>query len=452
MNFLPKQTIFIVGNEACERFGFYGMRSILVIFMTTALMMNESQAISTVHMFIALVYLTPLLGAWLADKMLGRYRTILYVSIIYCLGFFILATSDFFQDIETKKHILYSGLFVIGLGSGGIKPCVSAFMGDQIPAKDTKTMTRAYSAFYWSINLGSFFAFLIIPAVRDHYGWSWAFTIPGIFMALATFLLWCGRNQYHHIPPNKKREGSGFWEILFDSIRNGGFKNIETLHGASKVNDVKRVLRILSIFVFVIPFWALFDQTASSWVLQGKQMVPVDFSLGGNMISIGPEQLQAANPTFVMLLIPFLSIFIYPYIGRFGHPLIRMGSGIFLSAVAFVIVAWFQSRLDAGESMSIAWQLLPYLVLTVSEILLSTTGLEFAYTQAPANLKSIITSCWNLTIFLANLLVAGITAIYSFAFNGKTVISPEGFMFYAGMTAFVAILFAIAARSYVKNV
>lgn len=453
MSFLPKQTLYIVGNEACERFGFYGMKGILTLFIMNKLLMTEEAAIARVHLFVALVYLTPLLGAWLADKVLGRYRTILYVSLVYCLGFGILTTTDCFTSIEARKWVLYTGLFIIGLGSGGIKPCVSTFMGDQIPDQSPKIMTRAYNAFYWSINLGSLFAFITIPTVRDEYGWKWAFAVPGIFMALATFIFWLGRRQYVHIPPRREKSESGFWSILFHIIFKGGTENARRQYGESKVGDVIRVLRILSIFVFVIPFWSLFDQTASSWVIQGKSMVALNIPLPwGTTWTIGPEQFQAANPIFVMIFIPVISIFIYPYIGKFGRPLFRMGSGIGLAAVSFAIVAWLQYRLEQGETLSIAWQLIPYFVLTISEILLSTTGLEFAYTQAPKSLKSVITSFWNVTIFLGNILVAVITWLLPEQQDGgSSAVSTTGFLIYAGLTALVTVFFAISAKHYQKG-
>ena len=197
----PPQTKYIVGNEACERFSFYGMKSILVLYMVNALAMSESDAMEIAHLFTALIYVLPLLGAWIADRFLGRYRTILYVSLFYCLGHGVLATADLTQSIEIKRMILMTGLFIIALGAGGIKPCVSAFVGDQVGGFDSKTMTRVYAAFYWAINFGSFFSFLVIPWIHKNWGYSWAFAIPGIFMALATFVFWCGRKQYLHKAP-----------------------------------------------------------------------------------------------------------------------------------------------------------------------------------------------------------------------------------------------------------
>lgn len=110
-----------------------------------------------------------------------------------------------------------------------------------------------------------------------------------------------------------------------------------------------------------------------------------------------------------MVFIPLITVFVYPKVVTLARPLVRLGTGLALSSVTFLIVAFLQYRLEGGASMSIAWQLIPYCVLTISEILLSTTGLEFAYTQAPLHLKSVITSFWNLTIFAGNMLVAAIT-------------------------------------------
>lgn len=203
MNALPSQSRFIIGTEACERFSFYGMKSILMLYMTGHLLMSENWATSTLHIFVGMVYLLPVAGAWLADKVWGRYKTILYISLLYCVGHGVLATADLFQTIEARRYILMAGLLIIALGAGGIKPCVSAFMGDQIPDKSPRLMTKAFNAFYWAINLGSFFSFLVIPAMEQHYGYSWAFAVPGIFMGIATFVFWLGRREYNKIPPSR---------------------------------------------------------------------------------------------------------------------------------------------------------------------------------------------------------------------------------------------------------
>ena len=413
-NRLPSQTAFIVGNEACERFCYYGIMAVLMAYLTSAnsLKMKDDQATEIIHLFKSAVYLTPLLGAWIADRWLGRYRTILFVSLVYCLGNLVLAT--------TAGNVwgLYAGLFLIALGAGGIKPCVSTFVGDQFGPHQQHLLPKVYGLFYWSINFGSFFAFGLIPAVRDNYGYAWAFGIPGIFMAMATLILWLGRKRYVRVPPAvsqpQKRQ----------PIR----------------TTIKAVAGILMIFASAPFFWALYDQTSSTWIIQGKQMqvwdalsfhlgrVPQVFDMFLKLLFTGAadatgtgctyvlkldaDRMQSFNPLLIMLLIPAF-MWLYPKLEQWTgiriSPLRRMVTGMVLLAVSFVIVGWFQQRIDQGEQISIVWQTLPYTLLTIGEILFSATGLEFAFSQAPASMKSTIMSFWLLTTAAGNALVALLT-------------------------------------------
>src|SRR5277367_4656254 len=184
----PAQIKFIVGNEACERFSYYGMRSILAGYITGAVLkgglgQDDDSATSIIHAFVSANYFMPLFGAWVSDKILGRYHTILWVSLFYCAGHGVLACSEFAGGVHGKPVCLYTGLALIAFGSGGIKPCVSAFMGDQFKPDQGHLLQKAYGAFYFTINFGSFFSFLVIPWVKDHHGYSAAFLVPGILMA-----------------------------------------------------------------------------------------------------------------------------------------------------------------------------------------------------------------------------------------------------------------------------
>ncbi len=526
----PPQTKYIVGNEACERFSFYGMKSILVLYMVNALAMSESEAMEVAHLFNALIYILPLLGAWIADRFLGRYRTILYVSLFYCLGHGVLATADLTQSLEIKRWILLTGLFIIALGAGGIKPCVSAFVGDQVGGFDSKTMTRVYAAFYWSINFGSFFSFLVIPWVHKNWGYSWAFAIPGIFMALATFVFWCGRRQYLHKAPAQpefvpalmcrifrgakeacERFGGAAVSratstaiqiaafivvapivILLGSQAKSGAETLAALSGAGETaagfcglaalllyvaalvlaglkaaasfglqnffgttgsmifnkravteqlysaeqrKEARNMLRVLTVFLLIIPFWSLFDQTSTSWILQGRSMQEIQFSLFGVNFFFGAEEMQSINPAFVMTLVPILTLLVYPYIGKWSTPLKRMGLGIVLAGGSYGIVAWLQTRLDAGEQLSILWQIIPYFVITVAEILVSTTGLEYAYTSAGDKLKSIVSSFWYLTSTMGNFLVIYLTGLVN------NPASTETFLLYGALSVCIGLVF-----------
>jgi POT family proton-dependent oligopeptide transporter len=442
---LPPQIPFIIGNEACERFSFYGMRNILTVFLIDWLLRNqvpgqaerEAGAKAVFHLFVFGVYFTPLLGGFLADRFLGKYRTILYISLLYCAGHACLAI---FHDTPTG---FYAGLTLIALGSGGIKPCVSALVGDQFTEENKHLVNKVFAVFYWSINLGSFFASLLIPKTLRLWGPSVAFGIPGILMALATIVFWLGRNLYVKVPPTGKNPHS-FLAVLRSAWRNRsrGVRFLDRAraeHPEEAVEGVKAVFRVLSIFAFIPFFWMLFDQKASTWVVQARSM---DLQVGP--WSFEPSQMQLVNPALVMLLIPFTTGIVYPFFKRIGWeltPLRRMPLGIALGATAFVIAGILNMPVAAGERISILWQIVPYVVLTVGEILVSVTGLEFAYTQAPRTMKSVIQSFWNLTTAAANLAVALASAL---AFFTGTAL----FFYYAGFAYLAAIGLALVARRY----
>ena len=453
----PPQIKFIVGNEACERFSYYGMRSILAGYITGEVLkgglgQTPDTATSIIHLFVFANYFMPLFGAWLSDKLIGRYHTILWVSLFYCAGHGVLACSDLAGGVHGKLWCLYIGLALIAFGSGGIKPCVSAFMGDQFKPEQSHLLQKAYGAFYWAINFGSFFSFLVIPWIKNHYNYSAAFAVPGVLMALATFIFWLGTKHYTCVPPSRETKSAGFFKVFFHALaakRAPGqsfWDAAKDRFSEKEVDAAKSVLPILIVFALVPPFWSLFDQSNSTWVLQGEKMVPT--SLLG--LDIGAEQMQSVNPAMVMVLVPLLTLGIYPYIGRFAAPLRRMSYGMFLGAASFLVVAWLQARIEAGAQLSVLWQAVPYLILTTAEVLISTTGLEFAFREAAPEMKSLIMSFWLLTIAFGDLLVVAITKLLpgTGANAHAASVSTDRFLLYAGLTFVVAILFSVVAAFY----
>src|SRR5262245_33045965 len=208
----PPQIKYIIGNEACERFSYYGMIGILELYLKDRMQMGAAGATQTLHLFGAAVYFLPLLGGWLADRYWGRYRTILGISLFYCLGHGTLAL------FEGSRAGLFAGLTLLAIGAGGIKPCVSAFVGDQFKPDQDRALTRIYAWFYWTVNLGAAFGFFVIPIVRNHAGYSWAFGVPGIFMGLATLIFWLGSKHYVRQPPQRAHKGAGFLQIIWYAL------------------------------------------------------------------------------------------------------------------------------------------------------------------------------------------------------------------------------------------
>ena len=438
----PRQIQYIVWNEACERYSYYGMRSILVIFLVQYLMLSKSQATADYHIFAGACYLFPVLGAYISDRFWGKYKTILYLSLVYCLGHAFLAV---FENSQTG---FYWGLGLIALGSGGIKPCVSAHVGDQFKPSQKASLQKVFDLFYFMINFGSFFSTMITPWTLQAYGPGVAFGIPGILMFIATFIFWLGRNHYVHVPPTGKNPHVTA-NVLKSALKNmssgkGFFEGAKADHPEKDVDAVKSAFNVSKIFIAVTIFWALFDQHGSSWVLQAKEM-NLDVNIFGWQTTLLPSQIPALNPIMVMILIPLFTFGIYPLCEKVFRtemtPLKRMGAGMFVAAASFVFVAVYQYILDGGTQISVLWQVIPFLVITMAEVMISITGLQFAYTQAPRSMKSTIMSMWLLTVFFGNMITAYIAKIN--VFEGGNF-----FMFFAILMAVFGFVFVWIAKNY----
>lgn len=444
---LPRQIPFIIGNEACERFSFYGMRSILTAFLVESLLLTQvpdegarkALAKEQFHLFVAGVYFFPLLGGFVADKFFGKYRTILWLSILYVVGHVFLAL------FENSVNGFYAGLFLIALGSGGIKPCVSSMVGDQFTDKNKHLAKKVFAYFYFSINFGSFFASLLIPQMRKWFGASVAFGLPAVLMAAAVVVFWLGRDHYVRVPP-APGDPDSFIRVIWTGFFGKGdsfWERAEKKHAAEAVEGTRAVFRLLGIFAFIPFFWMLFDQKASTWVIQAKQM---DQKVGS--LTIEPSQMQSINPALVMILIPLTTEVIYPAFKRWGYeltPLRRIPIGMVIGASSYVVAGLIDRPVAAGQSISILWQLAPYLLLTVAEILVSTTGLEFAYSQAPRKMKGTIMAFWSLTNTIANIGVSQFTPLNE---RHKWVVGSDQFFVYAGLALIAGIGLALYARSY----
>jgi POT family proton-dependent oligopeptide transporter len=549
----PPGVPYIVGNEACERFSFYGMKTILQVHLTSLFALQayiqasadplaaSKAATQIVHLFIAGVYAFPMIGALVADRFAGKYRTILYLSLVYCAGNAVLAVA------ESQLLGMYLGLALIAIGSGGIKPCVSANVGDQFGKANLFRLQTIFQIFYFSINFGSFFATLLIPYLRNNagrilierfpgtfggadplrLGSSIAFGLPGVLMFLATLIFWLGRRKFVHVPPQPggniglldalcsvslfmsfghlfasvdlvgRAIGSNValkWSILGgislgflvlglylfnlrQKIRpDDGFFAI-TLHvlavklglrptdpgtprgfwgpgysryGAATDGPIA-VFKIISIFFLVSVFWALFDQHSSTWIRQAQKMDLWIWGEGrGSFLGIPNFRFDASqtpmlNPLLVMLLIPLMNV-AYRLVERTGietTPLRRVTFGMFLTSLSFVATALLQQHIvnSPERSVWIGWQVIQYTLMTIGEVMVSVTGLEFAYTQAPKRMKSTVMGFWLLTVSVGNVLVA-------FLAGFEKLSEVDFFWTFAGLSAGAAVLFAARAAFY----
>ena len=214
----PPGIPYIVGNEGAERFSYYGMRQILYVYLISLFLGYAAEnavspdqlaearvhATQVTHLFFAGVYVFPMIGAILSDRLLGKYRVIFWISLVYCAGNAAVAFCGYVGGpgrVSLAQIAMFTGLTLIAVGSGGIKPCVSANVGDQFTARNSHLLTRIFQVFYFTINFGSFFSSFLIPKVLEHWGPAWAFGIPGLLMGLATFVFWLGRKRFVQAPP-----------------------------------------------------------------------------------------------------------------------------------------------------------------------------------------------------------------------------------------------------------
>ena len=421
---MPKGIPYIISNEFAERFSFYGMRGILVVYMTQYLMgpdgqqafMSDEKATEYFHLFVMSAYIFPILGAILSDGFLGKYRTIITLSIVYVLGHLALAVD------ETRVGLLV-GLGLIAVGSGGIKPCVSAHVGDQFGAQNERLITKVFSWFYFSINLGATISSLLTPVLLSRYGPGVAFGVPGVLMFIATIAFWMGRNVFVHIPPG----GPAFVKEAFSG------------------EGLRAMMKLSVIFVFIAMFWALFDQTGSTWVLQAQDM---DRHWMG--VEWLPSQLQAVNPILILILIPTFSYGVYPLAQKFVKvtPLRKITVGLFMTSTPFLISAWIQQRIDAGQTPNIQCQIYSYVILTAAEVLVSITALEFSYTQAPKKMKSLIMGLFLSSVALGNGFTAAVNFFIQNEDGSSKLEGPNYFLFFALLMTVTAGLFSVVALTY----
>lgn len=204
----PKAVWFILFSELCERFSYYGMKAVLIIYLSEFLQMEDGTALVAYHLFVAGCYFSPLLGGWVSDAYWGRYRTILYLSCVYIAGLVALTVSgvpSLYPETGRTAAGAAIGLILIAVGTGGIKPCVSAFGGDQITGSPAQ-LTAFFTIFYISINVGSLLSIIITPQLEEHLpaniGFVVSFGLPAALMALSALVLFLGRNMYKMNPPH----------------------------------------------------------------------------------------------------------------------------------------------------------------------------------------------------------------------------------------------------------
>ncbi|XP_059776981.1 solute carrier family 15 member 2 isoform X2 [Balaenoptera ricei] len=329
----PLSIVFIVVNEFCERFSYYGMKAVLTLYFLYFLHWSEDTSTSVYHAFSSLCYFTPILGAAIADSWLGKFKVLSMV-----------------------------GLSLIALGTGGIKPCVAAFGGDQFEEKHAEERTRYFSVFYLSINAGSLISTFVTPMLRGDvqcFGkdcYALAFGVPGLLMVIALVVFAMGSKIYRKPPPEGNivtQVVKCIWFAISNRFKNRSADIPKREHwldwAAEKyprhlIMDVKALTRVLFLYIPLPMFWALLDQQGSRWTLQATRM-------NGNLgfFVLQPDQMQVLNPFLVLIFIPLFDLVIYRLVSKCGinfTSLRKMAVGMILACLAFAVAATVEIKIN----------------------------------------------------------------------------------------------------------
>jgi POT family proton-dependent oligopeptide transporter len=553
---------FFFWGEFAERCSYYGMRAILALYMTDRLGVDKADAGTFMSLFIAMCYFFPLIGGYIADNFLGKYWTIVLFAIPYVVAQFLVGVEN--------KYVVFGSLVLLAMGSGVIKPNISTLMGltyDQQRPGQEQLRTSAFSWFYMSINIGAALSQFSMPLIRDAYGYWVAFLFPAGLMALALFIFAMGKRYYGKEVIERKVIGTA-GEQIPDTVTVTGIPvKHKVVTAEEKAADRALKLLILSrigaLFLTVMFFWAIFDQSASTWIFFADTYMNTTI-FGFNAPA---DQIQFFNPVFIVILVP-ISVWLFKTLARKGYEVTatqKMTIGFVLTGLSMAIMSlagflagqkqdalkltvpqgslvlpmWTEGKLEnvsgaatigtgvrltatdfsydkekkklmftsgkvvladgteipitkahmpstalpdgsalskAGvlepllksekdlakvkasdgdkavveaidwvkpeERVTVWWQVLAFLIITIAEVLISITGLELAFVAAPQSMKSFVTACWLAVVGFANLVInAPITRLYP-------VMAPGVYfaMLGAAMVVVVVVFQPIAAR------
>ena len=414
----PKGFWFIFWAELAERASFYGMRVLLALYLTEVFRFSESHAAITVQVFIALCYFLPLLGGYLADRYLGKYRTIVYFAVPYILGHVILGAL-------TTKFFLFLALLLLAMGSGAIKPNTSTLMGLMYEKEGKgELLDEAFSYFYLAINIGAALSSLSLPIVRDAYGYETAFLVPTGLMILALFIFVLGRRFY---PQENK--------TLVP----------RTKTDQEKAEDRVQLYRLAPIFGLLAVFWFVYDQNASTWVFFARSNV--NLVLWPFEVKLSADQLQGLNPVLIILLTPFFNWFWRTWAKKQKKELAapyKMAIGFILvtGCMALISLAGFLSE---RGNVSVWFIMAATLIMTMAELCVSVIGLHFAFSEATPRMKSTLMAAFLLSQFMGDGLGAGFDRLYDVLSHGL----------YFGIQALIlgtaTVAFLYSARHFTRN-
>lgn len=449
----PKGLYVLFVTEMWERFSYYGMRALFVLFMAKALFFDKELASEIYGSYTGLVYLTPLLGGYMADRYWGNRKSIIIGGLLMALGqLFMFFAGTFYQDISLAAPLMFTGLGFLILGNGFFKPNISTMVGQLYPAGD-KRIDSAFTIFYMGINLGAFIAPLLCGYLGDTGNpadFRWGFLTACIGMCLSLVLFITLKNKYIVTPeggqigekPNSAREVKtesvsapvnstavyiwlgvfvGLFSLFYfvfamDLIGSFIFSLTIAAPGyiitdptLTKI-EKERIWVIYIAAFFVIFFWAAFEQAGASLTYFAEEQT--DRSLFGTVIPT--SYFQSINAVAIVIFAP-LFVWLWGWMGkRSMEPAspYKQSIGLFLLAIGYLVIAFGVNGIDPSTKLSMVWLVSLYTIHTFGELCLSPIGLSMVNKLAPIKLASLLMGVWFLSTASANKFAGTLSALY----------------------------------------
>lgn len=459
----PKGLYLLYMTEMWERFSYYGMRAIFSLYMINALLFDKATASKIYGSYTGLVYLTPLLGGYIADKYWGNRRSIIFGGALMAVGqFFMFASGAIYESTETATLIMYTGLGFLIFGNGFFKPNISTMVGSLYPDGDRR-VDSAFTIFYQGINLGALIAPIVCGGLGEQYdsskiimpeAFKWGFFAAGVGMVISLIVFIWLKNKYIVTPegeavgmPPKKAEAKAidaeeqaqsaklspkvlgvaavalvglfalFYTVLdFDLIGSFIF-GISLVLPAVIISDPSltkiekdRIWVIYIVAFFVIFFWMAFEQAGVSLTFFAQEQTNRNI-FGWNMPA---SWFQSFNAAFIVLLAP-VAVSIWNTLGKRGkEPTspVKQSMGLGFLALGYLFIAWGVYGIEPWDKVSMIWLVGLYLIHTIGELCLSPIGLSMVVKLAPARVVSLLMGVWFMSNAASNKLAGELSALY----------------------------------------
>lgn len=449
----PTGLYTLFATEMWERFSYYGMRALLTLYLTAQLInggfgLDRAAALETYAIFTGLVYLTPILGGWIADSFLGKRKTVYIGGFVMAVGQFLLAASAFMSNTlepDTRLFLFNFGLGVLIIGNGFFKPNISTIVGDFYDDNDPRK-DSAFNIFYMGINLGAILGPFIAGALGENVDWGWGFFSAGIGMIIGVIWLFFRENtlENHGLPPNSPPDklvldGKDWrdiitysialvaatlaiiyiWRMIPDNITYylviigfiliiGGLGYI-IFKGTNGADEWSRMGVILVLAFFNVVFWAGFEQAGGTMNLFAADNT--DRMVFG--WEVPATWFQNINPIAILIFASLFSVMWLKLDKIKMNPRtpIKFALGMFFGAIAFYIMAMASNLAAGGNLVSPMWLVVVYVILTIGELMLSPIGLSMITKLAPKKLVSVVMGLWMASFAAGNYLAGMLESI-----------------------------------------